>query len=63
VIIDSKFFDKIEINPEDIIYFEKGLWGFEDVKRYVLLNIDERGRFKCLQYVDRWEETFIVIKQ
>jgi flagellar assembly factor FliW len=50
--IDTKFFGEIEIQEKDIIIFESGLPGFEEVKRYILLDTDEQGILKCLQSVE-----------
>ncbi|HBM75094.1 MAG TPA: flagellar assembly protein FliW [Clostridiaceae bacterium] len=61
MVIASKFFGDIEINKDDIIYFEDGLLGFEDVKKFVLIDISEKSSFKCLQSVDRNEIAFIII--
>lgn len=61
MVIDSKFFGAIEVNDEDIIYFEDGLLGLEEVKKFVLIDISEKSSFKCLQSVDRNEIAFIII--
>lgn len=61
MIIGSKFFGDIEINEEQIIFFEDGLFGFEDVKRFVILSIDGSDSLKCLQSVDRMEVAFIIV--
>ena len=37
MIIDSRHFGHIEIPEEEIIRFPYGLYGFEDIKEYVLL--------------------------
>jgi flagellar assembly factor FliW len=59
LIIDTKFSGQIEINEQDILKFEEGLLGFEDLKKYVLIDIDDF--FKSLQSIDRKEAAFIVI--
>lgn len=61
MIIDTKFSGQIEINDEDIIYFEEGLLGFEDAKKYVVINLDEATPFRSLQSVEKSEVAFIVI--
>lgn len=61
MIIDTKFSGQIEINDEDIIYFEDGLLGFEDVKKYVVTNLDEDTPFRSLQSIEKSEVAFIVI--
>lgn len=61
MIIDTKFSGQIEINDKDIIYFEDGLLGFEDVKKYVVININEAPPFMCLQSVEGSSAAFIII--
>lgn len=61
MIIDTKFLGEIEIKEEDVLYFEEGMLGFADVKKYVILGLDETGTFSCLQSTERKEVGFIVI--
>ncbi|KPU44663.1 flagellar assembly factor FliW [Oxobacter pfennigii] len=61
MVIDSKFFGQIEAADEDIIYFEEGLLGLEDVKKFILVDIEGESSFKCLQSADSQEIAFIVI--
>jgi flagellar assembly factor FliW len=51
----------MEVSEENVIEFGEGLLGFEDVKRYVFLDMDDRGIFKCLQSVDRRDAAFVTI--
>ncbi|MFC0525413.1 flagellar assembly protein FliW [Pontibacillus salicampi] len=58
--IKTKFFGELTIEEERIIEFPNGLPGFEDEKRFVLLNIDESGTYQSLQSVDREEVALVV---
>lgn len=61
MIISTKFFQNIEIEDNDIIDFDEGLPGFENVKRFVVINIKDNKLLKCLQSVDNKEVSFIAI--
>lgn len=55
-------FGTIDIDPDDVVEFERGLFGFESVHRYVLLGFSERSPIKLLQAVDRPEVAFAVME-
>lgn len=60
--IDTRDFGEIEIDEEMIIDFPQGILGFENVKRYIIINNpDEENPFQWLQSVDNPELVFIVI--
>lgn len=61
MIISTKFFQKVEIEDKEIINFDEGLPGFEDVKRFVVINIKDNELLKCLQSIDRKEVSFIAV--
>jgi flagellar assembly factor FliW len=55
-------FGTVDIDPHEVVEFERGLFGFESVHRYVLLSISERSPIKLLQAVDRPEVAFAVME-
>lgn len=59
--IDSRPFGEIEINDDDIISFPEGIFGFEGLKSYVLLESSNKGAFYWLQSVESHELAFLVI--
>lgn len=61
MIISTKYFQEVEIEDKEIINFDEGLPGFEDVKRFVVINIKDNELLKCLQSVDRKEVSFIAV--
>ncbi len=58
--IHSEFGD-LQINEQDIIHFNEGLYGFEDVKDYVLISHDEPGVIMTMQPVDGQIPQFVVL--
>lgn len=59
--IHSYSLGEIEIGKEAIIRFKTGLPGFEQLKRFVLLDLEEEAPFKCLQSVDEEDAAFVVV--
>jgi len=61
MILNTRHFGKIEIDPEQILTFEEGLLGFESIRRYVLIpNPDKEVPFHWLQAVDDPDLAFVV---
>ena len=50
--IKTKFFGEIEVEEEKIINFPNGIIGFEDLKRFVLIDHPGSDIIKWLQSVD-----------
>lgn len=50
--MDTRIFGKIEVNPERIITFERGIPGFEALNRFVLVVTEQTRPFVWLQAVD-----------
>jgi flagellar assembly factor FliW len=60
--IKTKPYGEVEIAENKIIYFEEGLIGFENVKKYVLLDTEDKDSpFKWLQAVERPDLAFVII--
>ena len=61
MLLQTKHFGEIEIEEEKIITFQGGLLGFEDIKRYIVIeNKDKEVPFNWLQSVDEPELAFVV---
>lgn len=58
--IETKFLGMVEIEDKDIIHFETGLPGFEDIKEYVILPVEEDSPFALLQSLKEKEIGFIL---
>lgn len=50
--IKTRFFGEIEIDETNILTFHNGIPGFEDYKRYLVLDIEDNDNLKCLQSVE-----------
>jgi len=62
MIINSQQFGQVEVPETEIIVFPQGLYGFEDLKRFVLLgNTGESNPFMWLHAIDDPTICFVVI--
>ena len=62
MIIKTRYFGELDIRDEDIIRFGHGIPGFENVKRFVLIDSDEDGLpFKWIQGVDEPKPAFVIV--
>ena len=60
--LHARSFGEIEINEEDILTFPEGIPGFEDLKKYIIINNpDEENPFDWLQSVDNGDLAFVII--
>lgn len=60
--LDTKHFGELEIEDEKIINFSEGLLGFEDEKRFIIINNqDEESPFQWLQSVKNPDLAFVII--
>ncbi len=59
IVINSKI-GEVEIDPETVISFPKGILGFPKFTEYVLLNPDDNSPLKLLQSMERSDLAFIV---
>lgn len=67
MLLKTKHLGEIEISESDLIYFEKGLPGFEDAKKYAIIDCmkdvkgdDSESPFKWLQCCDQPQITFVI---
>ncbi|MEK4981478.1 flagellar assembly protein FliW [Bacillus sp. FSL K6-6540] len=61
MIVNTKRFGKIEIENNQIIIFESPILGFGDLKKYVLLQSEEKkSPFEFLQSAENEDLSFIV---
>lgn len=58
--IQTKYHGEIEINKEDIVYFEKGIPGFLEEHEFVILPLSENQSFSVLQSVTTHYAAFVV---
>lgn len=54
MIIETFHFGEVEIDEKSILEFEEGIPGFEDIKKYIILNSsEEETPFQWLQAVEQ----------
>lgn len=58
--LNTKRFGIIKIDPEEIINFTQGIYGFEDYHRYVIINHKD-SIFSFLQSVDEPWLSFVIV--
>jgi flagellar assembly factor FliW len=58
----SKPFGKIQIESEQILEFPEGLLGFENYRKFALIEESDESPFKWLQSLDEQSLAFIVIQ-
>ncbi|MFP6889397.1 MAG: flagellar assembly protein FliW, partial [Nitrospinota bacterium] len=60
--IETSLFGKIQVSDEEIIDFPEGLIGLPDLKRFVLIEDEEKKPFQWLQSLDNVKLAFVVIE-
>lgn len=58
--VETTRFGPLEIDESAVIHMERGLLGFEQYRRYVLLQTDDNPLFRWLQSVDEPALAFVV---
>lgn len=60
--ISTKYFDDVSISEQDIIYFKEGIFGFENFKKYIIIEFESGSdNLLCLQSIDDEELAFILM--
>ncbi|WP_418223613.1 flagellar assembly protein FliW [Clostridium isatidis] len=59
--IISPVHGKMIYEENEIIYFEKGIPGFDELKKYIIKEVDEESPFKIMQSIENAELGFIII--
>lgn len=60
MLIKTKFLGEVDINESDIISFEYGLPGFQNLKKFVLIPLDDHLSLAVLQSTEEVEVGFVV---
>ena len=61
LILESFHYGKIVYDKSELINFEKGLLGFEDLKNFIIREIEENKSFRLLHSVEDSKIAFVVI--
>ena len=59
--IVTKNFGLVSYNEEDVLHFDDGIPGFEGLRSFILLSVDEYTPFKWLQSLDDTDIAFVII--
>lgn len=60
--ISTKYFDDVSISEQDIIYFKEGIFGFENFKKYIIIEFESGSdNLLCLQSIDDEELAFVLM--
>ncbi|MEH7444581.1 flagellar assembly protein FliW [Bacillus sp. JJ1122] len=49
--LNTKYHNEVEIQESEVLHFEKGIPGFPDEKKFVILPLNEDGSFSVMQSV------------
>lgn len=56
----SKIHGKIQYEEEDIITFKKGIPGFNDLKKFIIVDLEEYKPFKLFHSIENTEVALVV---
>jgi len=56
MLVKTKYFGEIDLDEEKILYFEKGIFGFEDLKRYTILYDCEGEKRPVISWLQSLDE-------
>ncbi|WP_066824164.1 flagellar assembly protein FliW [Clostridium tepidiprofundi] len=58
---ETKYHGTIQFNEDEIIYFKNGLPGFEELKKFIILPVEDNEFFNILHSTENNEVGFIVV--
>ncbi|MCM3029682.1 flagellar assembly protein FliW [Niallia sp. MER 6] len=58
--IQTKYHGVFQLNKEDILYFDKGIPGFPEETKFVILSLTDDGGFGALQSINTPELAFVI---
>jgi len=59
--LETTFHGTREFSEEDIIYFKKGIPGFENLKKFIVFDVEDNGVFSVLQSIEDKDIGIIVV--
>ena len=62
ILVVTKPFGEIEIEEKQIVQFPEGIFGFDNINKFVILDSHEKSPFKWLQAWDEPELAFVIIR-
>lgn len=62
MVVETKHFGEIDYMEENVLVFDSGLPGFENIKKYILIDSpEENSMFKWLQSVENPQLAFAIV--
>lgn len=61
MIVQTKFFGNVEFDEKAFIFFNQGLLGFPEERKFVIFDLPRQPKIKCLQSTAEKEVAFLVI--
>lgn len=58
--IKTKYHGEIDINQEEVLHFEKGIPGFQDEKKFMILPLSDDQTFSVLQSLETEYLAFVI---
>lgn len=58
--LSTKYHNEVKVNDTDVLHFEKGIPGFPDEKKFVILPLNEDGSFSVMQSVKTPGLAFVI---
>ncbi|NKE06798.1 flagellar assembly protein FliW [Mesobacillus selenatarsenatis] len=58
--LNTRYHNEVEIKEEEILHFEKGIPGFPEEVKFVILPLNEDGSFSVMQSVETAELAFVI---
>jgi len=61
MLVKTKHFGEVELDESKIIYFENGILGFEDCKKYTILYEEEEGKRSDISWLQSLDEPALAL--
>ncbi len=62
MVLKTRYFGELDIEESDILQFKRGVPGFNEVKRFILIDNEEKGSpFRWLQGVEEPKPAFVIV--
>ncbi len=61
MVIQTRHFGEIDLDESKVIYFENGILGFEECKKYTILYDDEDGKRPDISWLQSLDEVALAI--
>lgn len=58
--LNTKYYGSIEYEEKDVIYFEKGIPGFEELKKFIIFPVEDNEVFSVLHSIEKGDIGIIV---